>query len=172
LEHQPGEQDHATHTHHADERATDLRHPEGGEWNAAEGEREAHGLDQRMRRGPSDHPPRAGRRHHRGHRVEHREHEARNDISRCGELHHPAHPQIHPSGPERQPEPESHTTCRRLAEGDVEQEDPRKASGQKPHGGIDSATSVPAPRANAGRASRAIGVERSWVSPLNSPTPG
>ena len=49
---------------------------------------------------------------------------------------------------------------------------PRIASGQNPHGGIDNATSVPAPRASAGRARRSRSAGGSGASRVKSPVRG
>ncbi len=104
LEHDPGEQDDAADSDHADEWSPHLGHPHRREWDASEREREAQRLDQRVGQRTPDHAPDADGCDQRCTGMEQREHGSRHEVAGQGQLDHPTHPEVHPSGPEEQSE--------------------------------------------------------------------
>ena len=101
LEDHPGQQDHATESHHAGERAVGLADRQGCQRHAAEREHQTQRLGQGVRGGPADHTPRALRRDRCCNCVEAGEDRCRSEVSGNRQRPHPGHRRIHPGGREQ-----------------------------------------------------------------------
>ena len=123
LQHDPREQDHATDPGDADERSADLADAHAGERHAAEREREAHRLDERVGGRSSEHAPPAGRRDQRRDAVEAGEDQAGGDVPGDRQLPHPAGAHPEPGEAEEHAVPPPRGLAGRRAEGDLEQRD-------------------------------------------------
>jgi hypothetical protein len=182
LEHHPGQQDDAADPDHAHQRAADLRHAHRGERDPTEREREPHRLDQRMSRWSPDHPPRTDRSHQRSAGVEQGEHQPGDEISGQGQLHHPAHSQVHPSRTEQQPQSEPLAPGGVFTQGHLEQHhahDRQRPESPRWHRQRHQrARTEGERRSGEALAERSGGAWRSWsaggsgVSTVNSTVPG
>ena len=157
LHDDPRDQDHAADAGDAGERPADLADAEAGERHAAEREREAHRLDQRVGgRAADDAPPAGSARSSAATpwneaKITHDDDVARGSSaatsSRC-----PSPSQAKPkSTPCHQRVARPGDAPRAISNSAM----PTNASGHQPHGGIASATRNPPPSASAGRPTRA-----------------
>ncbi len=80
LEHEPGQQDHATDADDADQRAADLRHPECRQGDTSEREGEAQRLGEGVSCRSADDPPGSDRRHQLGEQMERGEDRAGHEV--------------------------------------------------------------------------------------------
>ena len=182
LEHDPRQQDHAADAGHAEQRTADLADAEAGQRHAAEREREAQRLDERVRGRATDHAAsaRSARRARRRPWKRGEDQRRRRCSPGTVSCHIQPMPMAQPAEPEqRTPRHQRGGACRARRRGTSSNSaTPTNASGQHPHGGIDRATTNPAAerqrrmgQARATRRARAAGAGRSVVAfTLRAPT--